>query len=346
LESISRRPSSREAGQRRRGFHAYRERRETGTKPVAFADAITRAEGSTRNPRSSADGYGNFIDSTWLSVAPKITDTAGLSREQILQLRHDKTIAQRATDYYAAQNSRYLRIRGVEDSPGNLSLAHFLGPEGAAKVLKADPSTPVESLLPAEVIQANREVLRGKSASEVIAWAHKRIGASVNEPPARPDAVPDEGYDYSSPAPYTIETLRPDDVTTNAALMQYKSGGDEAGVTDALKGVEQWNPLLSQQILVWEPNEGGRIVVDGHQRVGLAKRLGGDIELPAIVVREADGITAEQARRSWRFEEHRQRHRNLARQCQGAAGCSRRRQHVAAKRSSGTGQHGPCSPVL
>jgi hypothetical protein len=272
---------------------------EGATKPVAFSDAITRAEGSTRNPRSSADGYGNFIDSTWLSVAPKITDTTGLSREQILQLRHDKTIAQRATDYYAAQNGRYLRIRGLEDSPGNLSLAHFLGPEGAAKLLRAAPDTPVESLLPPEVIHANHEVLQGKSASEVVAWAHKRIGASVDQPPARPDAVPDEGYDYSSPVPYVAETLKPDQVTTNAALMQYKSGGDENGVTDALRGVDQWNPILSQQILVWEPKEGGRVVVDGHQRVGLAKRLsaeGQDIDLPALVVREADGITAEQAR--------------------------------------------------
>lgn len=270
---------------------------DAGPKPVRFADAIARAEGSTRNPRSSADGYGNFIDSTWLNVAPKVTDTTGLSRDQILQLRHDKTIAQRATDYYAAQNSRYLRIRGLEDSPGNLSLAHFLGPEGAAKVLKAAPDTPMESILSPEVIHANHEVLQGKKASEVVAWAHKRIGAAVDVPPARPDAVPDEGYDYSSPVPYTMESLRPDEVTTNAALMQYKSGGDEQGVTDTLKGVDEWNPLLSQQILVWEPNEGGRVVVDGHQRVGLAKRLDDpSIELPSVVVREVDGITAEQAR--------------------------------------------------
>jgi hypothetical protein len=276
-----------------------RDREGGGRKPASFVDGINAAEGHTRNPRSSADGYGNFIDSTWLAVAPKVTDTAGLSRDQILQLRHDKTIAAKATNYYAAMNSRYLRIRGLEDSPGNLSLAHFLGPEGAAKVLKADPSTPVESILPAEVIHANREVLKGKSADQVVAWAHKRIGAAVDYPPARPDAVPSEGYDYASPVPYTVENVASDQVTTNAALMQYKSGGDENGVTDALKGVEQWNPLMSQQILLWEPETGGRIVVDGHQRVGLARRLserGDRIELPAIVVKEADGISAEQAR--------------------------------------------------
>jgi hypothetical protein len=52
-------------------------------------------------------------------------------------------------------------------------------------------------------------------------------------------------------------------------------------------------------VLVWEGADGRRVVVDGHQRVGLARRLvgeGQDVDLPAIVVREADGIAAAQAR--------------------------------------------------
>jgi hypothetical protein len=64
-----------------------------GRKPASFSEGINAAEGSTRNPRSTADGYGNFIDKTWLSVAPHVTDTAGMSRDQILALRHDKGIA-------------------------------------------------------------------------------------------------------------------------------------------------------------------------------------------------------------------------------------------------------------
>lgn len=263
---------------------------------ATFSDAINRAEGSTRNPRSSADGYGNFIDSTWLSVAPKVADTSGMTRAQILALRHDKDVAKRATDYYAAQNARQLHAQGLEDSPGNLSLAHFLGPDGASKLLKADPSTPVESLLPAKVIEANHEVLRGKSASEVVAWAHKRIGASVDQPPARADAVAEP---FEEDAPYTRETFTPDELQTDAALMQYKSGGDENGITGKLKDVEQWNPLMSSEVLAWEGLDGRRIVVDGHQRAGLAKRLaaeGQNIELPALVLKEREGITAAQAR--------------------------------------------------
>jgi hypothetical protein len=269
---------------------------------AGFAEAINRSEGSTRNPRSTADGFGNFIESTWLSVAPKVTDTKGMSRAQILELRHDKAIAAKATDYYAAQNASYLHARGIEDSPGNLSLAHFLGPEGAKKLLRADPSTPVESLLPAEVVEANHEVLRGKSASEVIAWAHRRVGASVDSPVARADAVPEsdplDEADYSD-VPYERATFKPDELQTDAELMQYKSGGDENGVTGKLKDVTEWNPLMSSEVLAWQDLAGRNVVVDGHQRVGLARRLaqeGQNIELPALVVREADGITAAQAR--------------------------------------------------
>jgi hypothetical protein len=266
-------------------------------RPASFVEGINAAEGHTRNPRSSADGYGNFIDSTWLSVAPHVADTKGMSREQILGLRHDKEIAGRATQFYADQNARHLLAHGIEDSPGNRSLAHFLGPDGAEKVLKADPSTPVESILPREVIHANREVLAGKSASEVVAWAHRRIGAAVDAPVARADAVPD--FDYGDVPPYELTAFKPDEVSTNAELMQYKSGGNTEGETGKLRDVEQWNPIVSSEIMVWQPREGGNIVVDGHQRTGLAKRLYADdpsIRLPAIVLREADGITAAQAR--------------------------------------------------
>jgi hypothetical protein len=279
-----------------------RDRAVGGRKPATFVEGINSAEGSTRNPRSSADGYGNFIESTWLSVAPHITDTTGMSREQILTLRHDKGVAAKATEYYAAQNGSYLRARGLEDSPGNLSLAHFLGPEGASALLKADPRTPVESLLPSKVIEANHEVLRGKSASEVVAWAHKRIGAAVDQPVARADAIPEadllDAADYSA-VPYERLMLKPDEVQTDAALMQYKSGGDEQGITGKLRDVTAWDPIMSSEILAWEGLDGRRVVVDGHQRVGLARRLAGegqDVNLPTLVVREADGISAAQAR--------------------------------------------------
>jgi hypothetical protein len=269
-------------------------------RPASYEEAVHATEGTGHNPHSSADGHFQFTEGTWLEYAPKVSDTAGMSTKQILALRHDLPTAQRAERLFRADNAIYLRQRGLEDSPGNLSLAHFLGKADAAKVLSAAPETPIERLIDPKSLAANRPILQGKSASEVVAWAHKRIGATVNMPVARADAVPDaDGLDEGDYAevPYQRAIFKPDDIQTDAALMQYKGGGDEQGVTSKLKDVTAWNPLASSEILVWEANDGRRIVVDGHQRVGLAKRLNDpNIELPALVVKESDGITAAQAR--------------------------------------------------
>jgi hypothetical protein len=271
-------------------------------RPATYEEAVHGAEGTGKNPDSSADGHFQFTEGTWLEYAPRVADTKGMSRAQILALRHDRPTAERAERAFRADNAAYLRDRGLEDSPGNLSLAHFLGKADAAKVLSADPATPIERLVDPASLKANRTVLEGKSASQVIAWAHKRIGAAVDLPVARSDAVPDadmlDAADYSD-TPYERAMLKPDEVQTDAALMQYKSGGDEQGVTGKLRDVTAWDPVMSSEILVWEANDGRKVVVDGHQRVGLARRLaqqGNSVDLPALVVREADGITAAQAR--------------------------------------------------
>jgi hypothetical protein len=274
----------------------------TGRRPASYDEGLHSAEGTTRNPDSTADGHFQFTEGTWLEYAPRVTDTKGKSRAEILALRHDLPTAQKAEQLFRADNGRYLQDHGLEDSPGNLSLAHFLGKGDAAKVLKADPSTPIERLIDPASYRANQKVLAGKSASEVVAWAHRRIGATVDMPVARAEAVgeadPLDPADYSD-VPYERATFKPDQVETDAALMQYKSGGDEHGNTGKLKDVTAWNPLMSSEILVWEGNDGRKVVVDGHQRVGLARRLaqeGQEADLPALVVREADGITAAQAR--------------------------------------------------
>jgi hypothetical protein len=279
-----------------------RDRTAGGRTPASYADAVHGAEGTGKNPESSADGHFQFTKGTWLEYAPRVADTKGMSESQILALRHDLPTATAAERLFRADNARYLRERGLEDSPGNLSLAHFLGKGDAAKVLEAAPDTPVERLVDPKSFAANRKVLEGKSASELVAWAHKRIGAAVDMPVARADAVPDadllDPEDYSD-LPYERAMLKPDEVQTDAALMQYKSGGDEQGVTGKLKDVTAWDPIMSGEILVWQANDGRRVVVDGHQRVGLARKLSGegqDVDLPALVVREADGITAAQAR--------------------------------------------------
>jgi endonuclease YncB( thermonuclease family)/ATP:corrinoid adenosyltransferase len=61
-------------------------------------------------------------------------------------------------------------------------------------------------------------------------------------------------------------------IETDADVFQYKDGGDETGVTDRLRGVENFDPDRSGRAILYRDESGRVIVADGHQRVGLAKR--------------------------------------------------------------------------
>ena len=90
-----------------------------------------------------------------------------------------------------------------------------------------------------------------------------------------------------------------DELETDANIFQYKQGGDEFGVTERLKGVTEWNPHAANIIVAFEFANGRKVVADGHQRLGLAKRIkaqndGQDPKLYGYLYREVDGYTPEQ----------------------------------------------------
>ena len=94
----------------------------------------------------------------------------------------------------------------------------------------------------------------------------------------------------------TVQTLDPDTIEFRPGEFQYKTDGDVFGVTEKLKGVEIWDQPSSGAILVYEFADGVRAVVDGHQRLGLAKRLkakGQKIKIIANVFREKDNVPKE-----------------------------------------------------
>jgi hypothetical protein len=102
-------------------------------------------------------------------------------------------------------------------------------------------------------------------------------------------------------APAGIFMFRPTELNVDAKRFQFKEGGDEQGVTNALKSVTKWDQAKGNQVIVWQDLNGELFVVDGHQRSGLARRLietgkEQDIQLPGLLYREADGISAEDAR--------------------------------------------------
>jgi hypothetical protein len=125
------------------------------------------------------------------------------------------------------------------------------------------------------------------------------------QPESSPDAVAaPAGPEARGPEPAPLvasdyRDFQPEELKIDAKRFQFKGGGDEEGVVETLKKVKTWDRKKSGTIIVWQDLAGNNYVVDGHQRYGLAKRLkaeGQDPVLHAMIWREADGISAEDAK--------------------------------------------------
>ncbi|WP_106691502.1 M23 family metallopeptidase [Paracoccus methylarcula] len=149
-----------------------------------------------QNPRSTATGLGQFIESTWLrmmrSYRPDLVSS--LSRSELLNLRFDPDMSREMVRHLAQENEAYLRARGHSISAGRLYLAHFLGPAGADQALRADPSRSVGSVMGAGVVSAN-PFLRGYSIGDLRNWADRKmsghsgteLAVTSPEPPLSPE---------------------------------------------------------------------------------------------------------------------------------------------------------------
>tara|TARA_R110002124_G_scaffold167348_4_gene334678 strand:- start:1291 stop:4920 length:3630 start_codon:yes stop_codon:yes gene_type:complete len=121
----------------------------------------------------------------------------------------------------------------------------------------------------------------------------------LTDKPAIPPKVPDDINHYDN-LDDTVFRFKPDDIGVDAKTFQYKSGGDQQGVTDKYRATTVWDPFKAGQILVYEYADGRKVIADGHQRLGMAKRIKAadpsqKVILYGSVLREQDGITPEMA---------------------------------------------------
>lgn len=143
-------------------------------------DAVSRIIGyeSKNNPiaknkKSTAEGLGQFIDSTWFYMVRKYRpDIAnGKTNAQLKALKRDPALSREMTTRYVEENAALLKKHGFSVNIRNLYVMHFLGSGEGPKLLRADPNQPVSSFISTQSINANKTVLSGKTAQQVLDWA-------------------------------------------------------------------------------------------------------------------------------------------------------------------------------
>lgn len=160
-----------------------------GTAPFAELLETARRESGfktdAKNPNSSATGLFQFTERTWLDLVRRhgakygIADAAakivrdratgrnevpsGEDRSAILALRKDaKLAAEMAGELSKSNRASLQRALGREPTYQEVYAAHFLGANGAVRLIRAseeNPNLPANRLLP-QAARANREVFR------------------------------------------------------------------------------------------------------------------------------------------------------------------------------------------
>ncbi len=157
----------------------------------SYMDRVIGAESggdpNARNTRSTATGLGQFIERTWLALFKERFPerAAGMSRDEILARRTDRSDSIELIRALTEQNSRALEKAGLATTDRNLYLAHFAGAQGAIDLLRADRGAPAASILGSDAARANRRssAAGGRSATS-------STMPSGSSPRARPTSGP------------------------------------------------------------------------------------------------------------------------------------------------------------
>jgi predicted ABC-type ATPase len=139
-----------------------------------------------------------------------------------------------------------------------------------------------------------------KSASErpvkVVNQAEKAAGVALALAPVQPKGVTTYG---STPGSASYASIPVGSLNVDPHAYQFKASDPTSGENGRLASVTKWDAQagLMNPIMVHERLDGSLWVVDGHQRVGLAKRLVKEghapdsLALNAVVFKESDGYT-------------------------------------------------------
>lgn len=156
---------------------------------LATARVESNLNPTARAASSSASGLFQFLEQTWLATLKQAGPALGygryaeaisvnsagryevanpILRREILDLRHDPTANALMAGAFTQWNGEWLAARlGRPPSEGELYLAHFLGPAGAAKLISLAATSPQANAAEAfpSAANANRAIFYDKQGA-------------------------------------------------------------------------------------------------------------------------------------------------------------------------------------
>jgi Transglycosylase SLT domain len=210
---------------------------------IATAQVESRLNPTAAAPTSSARGLFQFIEQTWLATLKEHGSELGYSQlsnaierapnghyvvsdprlnSRIMNLRNDPTINAVMAGAYTRANAGHLADRlGRSPTEGELYIAHFLGSNGAGRLISladAKPGMRADEAFPTAA-RANRSIFydakgRARSVADVYRSLIGRYAAARGNPPASPPEQQVAAVPVTKPSPAAVQAA----VAPNAAF--------------------------------------------------------------------------------------------------------------------------------
>jgi hypothetical protein len=224
--------------------------RESGLNPGAKSGA------------SSAAGLFQFVEQTWLSTLKQHGAKHGYARyadliqkgedgryhvggadakRAVMDLRLDPHAASMMAGELTSDSAAYLKGRtGRAPTAGELYAAHFLGPQGSAKLIEAaqrQPGATAAHLFP-DAAHANKAIFypggQAATVGQVLANLTKTAGSAAPIEPPAPQASPDGGFIQYASARNIDHRAQQQELIS--LILRGTQSSDEMGVGQRLTG--------------------------------------------------------------------------------------------------------------
>jgi hypothetical protein len=196
---------------------------------------------STLKQHGAKHGYARYADLVEKGSDGRYHVAGGDARRAVMDLRMDPQTSSLMAGELASDSAAYLKGRtGRQPTAGELYAAHFLGPQGSARLIEAVQATPgatAAHIFP-DAAQANHSIFYrdGRAATVSEVYANLTRTAGTAEPVQTPNAAPSEdgGFIQYASARQTDRQSQQDALVQ--LILQGTQPSDQMGVGGRLAG--------------------------------------------------------------------------------------------------------------